>query len=347
MKNDLISFSKKELAELMAQFDQKSYRAEQLFRAIHQNQIGSFDKITVFSKKLREELSEKYVIGNSKILKRYNSKIDETKKFLLLLSDNNIIESVLMKYKYGYSQCLSTQVGCKMGCSFCASTKGGLVRNLSSGEILNQIYLVQKNLGIKISNIVLMGSGEPLDNYDNVLKFLKLIHDPDGQNIGYRHITLSTVGIPEQIYRLAKEGLPITLTVSLHSPFDSEREKIVPIARKYPLNEILQACKYYRTKTGRRISFEYALIRDENDSEAEATELAKILNGIMSHVNLIFLNPIREKGYEASTEKTSKVFISILEKKGIEVTIRRKMGRDIQAACGQLRNDYLNEQQDL
>lgn len=342
MKIDLTSLSKEELVEIIASQDLKSFRADQLFRAIHFNQIDSLDKITVFSKELRKHLSKKYRLNNSKILQRFDSNIDKTKKYLILLSDDNVIESVLMKYKYGFSQCLSTQVGCKMGCSFCASTKGGLVRNLSAGEILNQIYLVQKDQNIKIGNIVLMGSGEPLDNYDNVIKFLKLIHDQNGQNIGYRHITLSTVGIPEQIYKLAKEGLPITLTISLHSPFDEERQKIVPSARKYPLQKILSASKYYSSKTGRRVSFEYVMIHNKNDGKENAYQLAKILEGTMSHVNLIYLNPIQEKRYKSSTERTSQSFISILQHSGIKVTLRRKMGSDIQAACGQLRNNYLN-----
>jgi len=340
-KIDIKSYSTEELKLLFSRLNEKSFRGEQLFHSIHKNLIDTFEDITVFPKNLRNQLSEKYYIRNVKLLHRFDSGIDVTKKYLLLLSDKNIIESVLMRYQHGYSQCLSTQVGCRMGCSFCASTKGGLIRNLTSSEMLDQVYQVQKDMNIKVSNIVLMGIGEPLDNYDNVIKFLKLIHSKKGQNFGFRHITLSTVGIPEKIVQLANESIPITLSISLHSAFDDKRRKIVPLATKYSIKVILQACRNYLKSTNRRISFEYAMIKGLNDSREDAEKLASILTDILTHVNLICLNPIKETKYKTSSMKSIKKFQSILHKKGVEATIRRKMGTDINAACGQLRNDYL------
>jgi len=245
-----------------------------------------------------------------------------------------------MKYKHGYSACLSTQVGCRMGCLFCASTKGGLVRDLTAGEMLDQVYQMQKDAEVRISNVVLMGSGEPLENLEDVMKFLSIIHDEHGQNIGYRHITLSTVGIPEKIKQLADMGLQITLSISLHAPNDELRKKIVPVAQKYSIRSILDACTYYLEKTHRRITFEYALIKDLNDSIENARELAKLLKGMLCHVNLIPMNPIKESELQPSSKKRVQQFSDILVLKGRNVTTRRELGQDINAACGQLRRDY-------
>ncbi|EOD01318.1 23S rRNA (adenine(2503)-C(2))-methyltransferase RlmN [Caldisalinibacter kiritimatiensis] len=343
-KIDLKSMSINQLKSLYIELGEKTFRAEQTFKWIHGKMIESIDDITVLSKKLRDKLNEKGKITNLKIVKRLDSKLDGTKKYLFALEDGNIIESVMMEYQHGISVCVSTQVGCKMGCTFCASTKDGLVRNLTAGEILDQIYQIQKDMDIKVSNIVLMGSGEPLDNYDNVLKFLEIIHHKHGQNVGYRHITLSTCGIVPKIYELAEENLPITLSISLHSPFQHSREEIMPIARKYSIKEIVDACKYYIEKTNRRITFEYTLIEGVNDSKKEALELSHILEGLLCHVNLIPLNPIKETQLSSTKISYVEEFKRILEKNKISVTVRRKMGGDINAACGQLRRDYLKNE---
>ncbi|WP_427338552.1 23S rRNA (adenine(2503)-C(2))-methyltransferase RlmN [Caloranaerobacter sp. DY30410] len=344
-KKDLKSLTLDELKNLFKSIGEKSFRGEQAFRWIHQRMINSIDDITEFSKTLKDKLNNEYKITKLRIVKRFDSKIDETKKYLFLLEDGNIIESVMMKYKHGISVCISTQVGCKMGCSFCASTKGGFVRNLTPGEIVDQVYQIQKDLDVKVSNIVLMGSGEPLDNFDNVIKFLELIHCKSGQNLGYRHITLSTCGIVPKIYDLANLKIPITLSISLHSAFDDERKKIMPIANKYTIKDILDACKYYISKTNRRITFEYTLINGVNDSARHANELAKILSGMLCHVNLIPLNPIKEANFKTSKDANVLKFKEILESRNINTTIRREMGGDINAACGQLRRDYINENQ--
>lgn len=340
-KVELRSLSIEELQDIFKALGEKGFRGKQTFEWIHQKCIGNIDDITVLSKDLKSKLKEKYKLENLKIVKRYDSKLDGTKKYLFSLNDGNVIESVMMKYKHGVSVCLSTQVGCKMGCSFCASTKQGLVRNLEPSEILGQFYEIQRDIGEKISNIVLMGSGEPLDNYDNTIKFLKLIHSESGQNISYRNITLSTCGIVPKIYELADRKIPINLSISLHSPFDEERIKIMPISKKYNIDKILDACDYYIEKTNRRITFEYTLIDGVNDSESYAIELSRLLNGMLAHVNLIPLNKIDEFKHSKSLDKSITHFKNILEKKGINTTIRREMGADINAACGQLRRDYL------
>lgn len=340
-KKDLKSVTLEELKCAFIDIGEKSFRGTQLFEWIHNKMVDSFDDVTVLSKTLRDKLNENYYISNIKILKRFDSKVDNTKKYLFLLEDENIIESVMMEYKHGISLCLSTQVGCRMGCDFCASTKEGLIRNLTPSEILDQVYKIQKDLNVKISNIVLMGSGEPLDNYGNVIKFLKLIHSEEGQNVGYRHITLSTCGIVPQMIELAHEDIPITLSVSLHSSSDSERKKIMPISRKYSINEVLKACRYYVEKTNRRITFEYTLIEKVNDSIEDALRLASLLKGLLCHVNLIPLNPIKEVGYSKSKSFEVNNFKNYLEKNGINCTIRQERGADINAACGQLRRDFI------
>lgn len=340
-KLDLKSMTLIELKDLFTDLGEKPFRGEQTFRWIHQKTIESLQDINVLSKGLRDKLDDKFKIINLKIVKKLESNIDNTKKYLFLLEDGNIIESVAMEYKHGYSVCISTQVGCRMGCEFCASTKGGLVRNLSPGEMADQIYKIQKDLNIKISNIVLMGSGEPLDNYDNVVKFLNIIHDELGANIGYRHITISTCGIVPKIYKLADEGIPITLSISLHSPYQLQRSEIMPISKKYTIAQLIDACKYYISKTRRRITFEYTLIKGVNDREEDAEEISRLLKGLLCHVNLIPLNPIKETKLVTSKETYVNKFKKILEKRGISTTIRRELGSDINAACGQLRRDYI------
>lgn len=340
-KIDFKSLSLEEMKQLFLKIGEKEYRGEQTFNFIHKNMVDSISKITVLPKDTRDKLEKNYTIENISILERYDSKIDDTKKYLFLLEDGNIIESVAMKYSYGTSACISTQVGCKMGCVFCASTKEGLVRNLTSSEILSEVYNIQKDLNVKLSNIVLMGSGEPLDNYDNVINFLKLLHDEKGQNFGYRNITLSTCGLVPKIYKLADEKIPITLSISLHSPFDEDRKRMMPIGKKYRVEEILKACYYYVEKTNRRITFEYTLINGENDRREDLEELARILGGLLCHVNLICLNPIEEFNKTKAKEDKIQEFKNRLNEKGIPTTIRREMGSDINAACGQLRRKYI------
>ncbi len=339
---DLKSLSIDELKEVFNSIGEKEYRSIQTFSFIHGNMISKISDITVLSKSLRDKLEENFYISDLDIIKRFDSKIDNTKKYLFLLEDGNIIESVVMEYNYGTTACISTQVGCRMGCAFCASTKEGLVRNLTPGEILSQVYGIQRDLNIKLSNIVLMGSGEPLDNYENVLKFLYLLHNKNGQNFSFRNITLSTCGLVPKIYELANEELPITLSISLHSPFNEDRKKMMPIGKKYSIEEIINACHYYVKKTNRRITFEYTLIKNKNDRKKDLEELNRILKGLHCHINLIPLNPIEEYKENTSDKDIIKKIKDELENRGINVTVRREMGSDINAACGQLRRDYIN-----
>lgn len=339
-KIDLKSLNLSELESIMNTLDEKKFRAMQLFKWIHEKNANNIDEITVFSKKLKEKMSKEYYIGNINIFKKFKSNVDNTIKYLFVLEDGNIIESVRMKYKHGNSLCLSTQVGCKMGCEFCASTKQGLIRNLSVSEILDQVYKIKKDISEEISNIVLMGTGEPLDNYDNVIDFMKIINNKDGLNLSMRSITLSTCGLVEQIYKLSEENIPITLSISLHSAFDNDRKKIMPIANKYSIDEVIDASKYYIKKTNRRVTFEYTLIKDINDKEIDANKLSDLLSGMLAHVNIIPLNPIKESSLE--TSNYAEHFLKLLTKRGVKATIRREMGSDINAACGQLRNDILN-----
>ncbi|MDO5707720.1 MAG: 23S rRNA (adenine(2503)-C(2))-methyltransferase RlmN [Andreesenia angusta] len=344
---DLKSLDLNELTSLVTELGEKRYRAKQIYRSLHKNMVDSIDDLKNLPKAFRERLKSNAYISRFKIASKLESKIDDTKKYLFELEDGHIIETVFMKYKHGNTVCISTQVGCKMGCSFCASTKRGLVRNLTAGELLNQIYCIQKDLNERISNIVLMGSGEPLDNYDNVKKFLEIINDEEGQNISYRHITLSTCGLIEEIYELADLGKPINLAISLHNPFNIERKKIMPTANKYSVKSIIEACHYYAKKTGRRISFEYTLISGENDSKKHAEELARISSGFNCHVNLIPLNTVKEYDKVKSNLRAIKEFKRILDSRGINSTIRRELGSDINAACGQLRIDFMSEREKL
>lgn len=341
-KIELNSMTLLELKDFFISIDEKGFRGEQTFTYFHKNSQWNLENLKVLPLELRRKLIETTKVNEIKLDEKFSSKIDDTDKYLFILEDNNIIESVAMKYKHGITVCISTQVGCKMGCSFCASTKDGLIRDLTPAEMLNQIYMIEKDLNKNISNIVLMGSGEPLDNYENTLKFLNIIHHKKGHNISYRNITLSTCGIVPRIYDLAKENLPITLSVSLHSAFDEARKKIMPIANKYSIKELMEACKFYETKTNRRLTFEYTLIDGVNDRKKDARELSKILRGLRPHINLIALNPIKEYKKQRSTESNIEKFKQEMTKYKIPVTIRREMGSDISASCGQLRRSVVN-----
>lgn len=336
MKN-LKDYTYEELELLVKEeLEEPKFRAKQIFTWLYRG-VTSFDELTDLSKSLREKLKAGYSLGNLTIAEKYISSIDETRRYLLQLDDGNCIESVLMKYHHGYTVCISSQVGCAMGCAFCASTRGGKVRNLSAGEIIGQVMTVQQDLGERISNIVMMGIGEPLDNYDEVSKFLEIVNHPQGLCIGHRHISLSTCGLVPKIKELADKNLQITLSVSLHAATDEKRSQIMPVNRKYPICELLDACRYYIEKTNRRISFEYTLIQGVNDTPEEADRLLKLLKGILCHVNLIPVNPVKETGFKQGSRQSIEAFRAILERGGIAATIRREMGSDIRAACGQLR----------
>ncbi len=347
LKKDIKSYTKKELeAELLAAGD-KAFRAGQIYSWLHQKLAGSFDEMTNLSKELRERLSDAYHIDSLRQVQVQESKLDGTKKYLFELHDGHMIESVLMKYHHGNSVCISSQVGCRMGCRFCASTIDGMERNLTPAELLDQIYQIQKLTGERVSHIVVMGSGEPMDNYENIIKFIHMVSDKDGLHISQRNITVSTCGLVPQIKRLAEEGLQITLALSLHAPNDEIRKALMPIANAYQMDEVLDACRYYFDQTGRRITFEYSLVRGVNDSEAAAEELAERILHMNCHVNLIPVNPIKERNYKESQNKEILNFQNKLEKYGINVTIRREMGRDIDGACGQLRRSYREKQREM
>lgn len=339
-KIDIKSLYLSELKEEMTLIGEKAFRAGQIYDWLHKKLATSFDEMTNLSASLREKLSQRYEIVNAIPADIRTSKIDETKKFLFELNDGNVIESVWMKYQHGNSVCISSQVGCRMGCKFCASTIDGMVRNLRPSEMLEQIYRIQKITGERVSNIVIMGSGEPLDNYDNLIKFLELISDPNGLNIGLRNVTVSTCGLLDRIYELADKKLQITLALSLHATDDETRKSLMPIANKYTIKELLTACDYYYKSTGRRISYEYSLVSGVNDSEEYANALAKLLKGRNCHVNLIPVNPVKERQFVRTNRDKVVKFKNILEKSGINATIRRELGMDIDGACGQLRRSY-------
>lgn len=340
---DIMSYDIKELTKVFVDSGEKAFRAKQVYTWLHQNLVADFDEMTNLSKSLREDLKGRYDIRMPRIVEKLESSIDGTRKYLFELYDGCVIESVFMKYKHGNSVCISSQVGCRMGCRFCASTINGLERNLTPSEMLGQIYGIQKDTKERVSNIVIMGSGEPLDNYDNVIKFLKLISCEEGLNISLRNLTLSTCGLVDKVKELANLNLQLTLAISLHSPTDELRRSIMPIANKYSLEEIIDACKYYFSKTKRRISFEYSLIKDLNDTPECATELIRLIKGLNCHVNLIPINPIKERDYTHSDVQYIQSFKNMLEKQKINVTIRREMGADINAACGQLRRSYIDQ----
>lgn len=343
-KIDIKSLDYKELEESIREIGEKAFRAKQIYEWLHVKLVNEFDEMTNLSKSLREQLKEQYEIIHAEVVAKRTSKTDETSKFLFKLHDNRVIESVLMKYKHGNSVCVSSQVGCRMGCRFCASTIGGLERNLTVSEMLDQIYQIQRITGERVSNVVVMGSGEPFDNYDTVLKFVRMLSDEHGLNISQRNITVSTCGLVDRIRQLAEEQLQITLAISLHAPNDSVRRELMPIANRYSIREIIDACNYYYEKTSRRITFEYSLVKDVNDSREYALELVKVVRGLNCHVNLIPVNPIKERNYTHSDVSFIQNFKNILEKNRINVTIRREMGADIDAACGQLRKSYIDKE---
>ena len=340
---NIFDFTLEELQSWMKENGESAFRAKQVISWIYKG-VKEFDEMKNIPVALREKLKENFLISLPTIVEVYESKVDDTKKMLLSLKDNNLIECVIMKYKHGNSICVSTQVGCRMGCKFCASTLGGRIRDLSAGEILSQVMVAQNYIGERISNIVLMGSGEPLDNFENVTKFLKLVNAEYGLNIGQRHITLSTCGIVPKIKELADLDLSITLAISLHAFSDEKRKVIMPIANKYSISEILDACKYYMDKTGRRITYEYSLVSGVNDGKEDAKSLAKLLKNMSCHVNLIPVNEIKENELKRPSKRTIEAFEEILKSQGIEVTVRREMGTDINAACGQLRRSYIDTQ---
>ena len=336
-KKDIASYSFEELQEEILAIGEKGFRSRQIYSWIHEKQVDDFEEMTNLPKALRQKLEAAYEIRRVEMEKRQISKIDGTNKFLFCLKDGNMVESVLMKYKHGNSVCISSQVGCRMGCRFCASTLDGLERNLTPSEMLRQVYQIQKITGERVSNIVIMGTGEPLDNYDNFLKFIHMVSDEHGLNISQRNITASTCGIVPNIRKLAEEKLQITLALSLHGSNQEKRRSLMPVANKYELHEVLEACDYYFEKTGRRITFEYSLVHGVNDTPEDAKELMGILKDRNCHLNLIPVNPIKERNYEKPDKKSAENFKNKLEKNGINVTIRREMGSDIDGACGQLR----------
>ncbi|MBC7765833.1 MAG: 23S rRNA (adenine(2503)-C(2))-methyltransferase RlmN [Hyphomonadaceae bacterium] len=337
--NNLKDFTFEQLEQFLATLGQPKFRAKQIFAWLHRG-VTSIDEMTDLSKDLRNLLKQQATVSSLKIVQKLQSKIDKTVKYLFELSDGNRIESVVMYYAHGITICISTQVGCRMGCGFCASTVGGLVRNLSAGEILDQVLFASLDIGERISNIVLMGIGEPLDNYENVLNFLKNVNHPLGINVGYRHISLSTCGIVPKILALAEENIPITLSISLHAPNDVIRSQSMPINKSYDIDTLLKACRQYLKVTGRRITFEYAMINGLNDSVDNAQQLASKIKGMSCHVNLIPVNAVSESSYVKSNAQAIRAFQQHLEKKGIPATVRRELGSDIQAACGQLRQQH-------
>lgn len=340
-KIDIVSLTKTELKNEIKKLSLLSFRADQIYDWLHKKGAVSFSEMTNLSKALISQLNDNFVIFSCSIEKKLVSRYDDTVKYLFKLHDGEYLECVVMKYKYGYTICVSTQVGCKMGCAFCASGIGGFKRQLRPSEILGQIYAARRDLDVRISRIVLMGMGEPLDNFDNVMRFLELVGNEDGLNIGMRHISLSTSGIVPRIYDLLKRDMQLTLSVSLHAPNNEIRSKIMPVNLKWDIEELLAACKEYSQKTSRRISFEYAMMRGVNDSPECAEELSRRLKGMLCHVNLIPANEVPEKGHKRSSDEDIERFKSILEKNGTTVTVRRTLGSDINASCGQLRREKI------
>lgn len=332
-----------ELEQFIIEMGEPGFRAKQLFEWIHGKHAADFAEMTNLPKTLREKLESTAKLPRTEVVRKLVSQKDGTRKYLFALENGSVIESVLMKYEYGNTVCISTQAGCRMGCQFCASTLDGVERSLTAGEMLSQVYEIQKDCGERVSGVVLMGSGEPLDNYENVLKFLRLINDRKGQNMGQRHITLSTCGLIDKIYELAEENLQITLAVSLHAPNDGIRNSIMPISRANPMDTLLSACRAYAEKTKRRITFEYAMMQGVNDSDACARELAGRLRHMLCHVNLIPVNNVKERDFVKSSGERVRKFAAILQENGVETTVRRRLGSDIDAACGQLRRGYLKE----
>lgn len=330
-----------QITEAVISLGEKKFRAMQIVGWLSKG-VESFDEMKNLPGGLREKLKEAFYVKNVAVIEELKSK-DGTSKYLLSLRDGEVIEAVLMRYKHGNSICISTQVGCRMGCSFCASTLNGMSRNLTAGEMLGQLYAVGREAGLTINNVVLMGSGEPLDNYDEVVRFLRLVNSEDTLNISMRNMTLSTCGLVPGIYKLADEHLPITLAISLHTPYDEERDQLIPVNKRYPIEDLLNAVDYYIKNSNRRVTFEYAMINGVNDSIREAKMLGQLLKGKLCHVNLIPVNPVKEKNYNPSKDQALVAFKNLLEKYGVVTTIRRELGSDINAACGQLRNKHISE----
>ena len=329
-----------ELENLILSLGEKKFRATQVFSWLHKG-VRSFDEMTNVSKDLKQKLSQNYYISSPRIVKKLESKLDKTKKYLFELHDGNMVESVVMYYNHGITICVSSQVGCAMGCKFCASTIGGLVRSLTPGEILDQIIFASLDIGERISNIVMMGIGEPLANFENVVKFLNIVNDERGLNIGYRHISLSTCGIVPKILELSELDIPITLSISLHASDDDVRSAIMPVNNTSNISELLDACRSYQKVTGRRISFEYAIIKGVNDTDNHANKLANLLKGLLCHINIIPVNKVEENSFEKPDTLRIKSFVKQIEKHGITATVRRKLGSDINASCGQLRKNNM------
>ena len=336
---NLKSMTLPELTAVLKELGQPQFRAKQVYTWLHKG-VRAYDEMTNLPKSLRDTLAREYPICAPKVVRRQESARDGTIKYLWELSDGNCVETVLMRYHYGNTVCISTEVGCRMGCAFCASTIGGLVRRLEPYEMLDEVLFTQVDSGLPISHIVLMGIGEPLDNFDNVMRFLELVNSPDGMNIGMRHISLSTCGLVDKIEQLAERDLQLTLSVSLHSPDDESRSKIMPVNRRWPVDTLLSACRDYFAKTGRRISFEYTMIDGVSDSPEQAQLLAKKLAGMGAHVNMIPLNNVTESGLHTSSRQAIRRFQTILEENGVTATLRRTLGSDIDASCGQLRRKY-------
>lgn len=339
MKRDILSCSLAELEDALVEFGEKKFRAKQIYEWLHVQRVSEFDKMSNISLSLRTKLDEEFYINSINIVKKLESHIDNTVKYLYELSDGNHVECVMMEYKHGNSLCISTQVGCKMGCRFCASTIAGFKRNLLPSEMLLQIYTAEKESGKHVDSLVLMGIGEPLDNFDNVVKFLQLLSYETGKNMSLRHVSLSTCGLVNRIYDLAEYKFGLTLSISLHAVTDKKRSEIMPVNNRFCINELLQACRDYIDKTGRRISFEYSVIHGVNDSPEDAAGLIKLLKNMNCHVNLIPVNEIKERDFRADRKSLEK-FEEMLIKGGLNATTRRTLGADINAACGQLRREY-------
>lgn len=343
---DIKSLTCQELRAELESMGEKAFRANQLYEWLHKKLARDYEEMTNIPKSLKEKLIQHFKLTSLSIAQIQTSKLDGTKKYLFELEDGNFVESVWMKYHHGNSVCISSQVGCRMGCRFCASTLDGLERNLTPAEMLDQIYAISRDTGERVSNVVVMGTGEPLDNYDNLLKFIRLITDENGLNISQRNITVSTCGLVENMKRLADEKLQITLALSLHGSTQEKRRELMPIANKYDISEVMDACRYYFDRTGRRITFEYSLVGGVNDTDADAENLCSLVYGINCHVNLIPVNPIKERDYVETEKKNVISFQQKLEKKHINATVRREMGRDIDGACGQLRRRHAKKLQE-
>ena len=344
---DIKSLNLEELTEYIQSLGEKKFRAKQIYKWLHQDFVTGFDEMTNLPKDLREKLKRDACVYVVKPVKVMVSQLDGTRKYLYELNDGNIIESVLMKYHHGNSVCISTQVGCRMGCRFCASTLDGLARSLTAAEMLEQIYRIGTDIGERISNVVVMGSGEPLDNYDHLLRFLQLLTDENGLHMSQRNVTVSTCGLVPRMRELADERLQITLALSLHAATQEKRLSLMPVAKKYELSQVIEACDYYFAKTGRRMTFEYSLVGGVNDTDEDAAQLVRLLKGKNCHINLIPVNPIKERNYVQSARSVVETFRNKLEQQGMAVTVRREMGRDIDGACGQLRKRHMQARESV